>query len=94
LNLADNNKTPLLKDYRQKISRPIAKRFSGDGRVLPISIGLFSCKFSCAECALRRREAATTCIYGHILRSLSNFSKFLDEKVGALSSPKKAQKKY
>jgi hypothetical protein len=40
----------------------------------------------------RSREAATTCIYGHILRSLSNFSRFLDEKVGALSSPKKAQK--
>ena len=51
-------------------------------------------QWSGAECAIRRREAATTCIYGHVLRSLSYFSKFLDEKFGALSSLKNTQKKY
>ena len=41
---------------------------------------------------IRRREAATTCIYGHILRSFDYFSNFLDEKVGASSSLKNTQK--
>lgn len=91
--LDDNYKSLLLKRKRQKniaLIRQAGQRRTT--RFCRFQSVCLSVKLGPAERALRRREAATTCIYGHVLRSLSNFSKFLDEKFGALSSPKKTQK--
>ena len=89
----DNYKPLLLKRKRQKeiaLIRQAGQRRTT--RFCRFQSVCLSVKLGCAERALRRREAATTCIYGHVLRSLSYFSKFLDEKFGALSSPKNTQK--
>ena len=91
--LDDNYKSTLLKRKRQKeiaLIRQAGQRRTT--RFCRFQSVCLSVKLDPAERALRRREAATTCIYGHVLRSLSYFFKFLDEKFEALSSPKKAQK--
>jgi hypothetical protein len=89
----DNDKSTLLKRKRQKNNALI--RQAGQRRTTRFcrfQLVCLSVKLGCPERALRRREAATTCIYGHVLRSLSYFFKFLDEKFEALSSPKNTHK--
>ena len=50
----------MLERDRQKNSAPIAKRVSGDGAFCLFNSFIFS-EIYLAECAIRSREAATTC---------------------------------
>ena len=50
----------MIESARQKNSAPIAKRVSGDGALCLFNSFIFS-EIYLAECAIRSREAATTC---------------------------------
>ena len=60
----------MIERARQKNGAPIAKRISGDGAFCLFNSFIFG-EIYLAECAIRSREAATTCIIWHILRSFA-----------------------
>ena len=53
----------LIEDIRQKTTRWVAKRVSGEQRVLPIQLNLFVGQVWLAGCALTRRRVAAALVY-------------------------------